>query len=174
ILESRERSEGDDSDVAVTVSHLNLVDIAGSENASQTGSTGDRLKEGGFINISLFMLGRVISQLSEGEHFVNFRDSKLTRILQLSLGGNAKTAVVYTVTLVGIEQTHSTPRSASRAKAVKNKPVVIEVLSDAALLKQYAMEIKTLQNSLAKERSTDKAQEVDKVILAWSSCSLVL
>ncbi|KAK7081601.1 hypothetical protein SK128_019046 [Halocaridina rubra] len=163
ILESRERSEGDDSDVAVTVSHLNLVDLAGSENASQTGATGDRLKEGGFINKSLFMLGRVISQLSEGEQFVNFRDSKLTRILQLSLGGNAKTAVVCTVTPVGIEQTHSTLRFASRAKAVKNKPVVNEVLSDAALLKRYAMEIKTLQNSLAKERSTDKAQEVDKV-----------
>ena len=54
-------------DVAVTVSHLNLVDLAGSENAAQTGAVGDRLKEGGFINKSLFMLGRVISQLSEGE-----------------------------------------------------------------------------------------------------------
>ena len=59
-------SLGED-DVAVTVSHLNLVDLAGSENASQTGATGDRLKEGGFINKSLFMLGRVISQLSDGE-----------------------------------------------------------------------------------------------------------
>lgn len=55
-------------DVAVTVSHLNLVDLAGSENASQTGATGDRLKEGGYINKSLFMLGRVISQLSDAEY----------------------------------------------------------------------------------------------------------
>ena len=67
ILESQERTERDDSDEAVTVSHMNLVDLAGSENASQTGATGERLKEGGFINKSLFMLGRVISQLSEGE-----------------------------------------------------------------------------------------------------------
>ena len=51
----------------MTVSHLNLVDLAGSENASQSGATGERLREGGFINKSLFMLGRVISQLSEGE-----------------------------------------------------------------------------------------------------------
>ena len=51
----------------MTVSHLNLVDLAGSENASQTGATGERLKEGGAINKSLFMLGRVISQLSEKE-----------------------------------------------------------------------------------------------------------
>lgn len=67
ILESRERTEGDGSDSAVVVSQLNLVDLAGSENASQTGATGERLKEGGFINRSLFMLGRVISQLSDGE-----------------------------------------------------------------------------------------------------------
>ncbi|CAL4147201.1 unnamed protein product, partial [Meganyctiphanes norvegica] len=66
ILESRECSDSDNADAAVVVSHLNLVDLAGSENASQTGATGDRLKEGGFINRSLFMLGRVISQLSEG------------------------------------------------------------------------------------------------------------
>lgn len=73
IVESQVTGGADDSletnedDVAVTVSHLNLVDLAGSENASQTGATGDRLKEGGYINKSLFMLGRVISQLSDGE-----------------------------------------------------------------------------------------------------------
>ncbi|XP_037784335.1 centromere-associated protein E-like [Penaeus monodon] len=163
ILESRERTEGDGSDSAVVVSQLNLVDLAGSENASQTGATGERLKEGGFINRSLFMLGRVISQLSDGEQFVNFRDSKLTRILQLSLGGNAKTAIICTVTPAAVDQTHSTLRFASRAKSIKNKPIVNEVLSEAALLKRYAKEIKKLKESLEKERNTDKAQEVEQV-----------
>ncbi|XP_071538480.1 LOW QUALITY PROTEIN: uncharacterized protein [Panulirus ornatus] len=163
ILESRERSEEDGGEGAVTVSHLNLVDLAGSENASQSGATGERLKEGGYINRSLFMLGRVISQLSDGEQFINFRDSKLTRILQLSLGGNAKTAIFCTVTPAAVEQTHSTLRFASRAKSIKNKPVVNEVLSDTALLKRYAKEIKNLKLSLEKERNTDKAQEVEQV-----------
>ncbi|XP_045615052.1 centromere-associated protein E isoform X2 [Procambarus clarkii] len=163
ILESRERGEGDSSETVVTVSHLNLVDLAGSENASQSGATGERLKEGGFINRSLFMLGRVISQLSEGEQFVNFRDSKLTRILQLSLGGNSKTAIFCTITPAAVEQTHSTLRFASRAKSIKNQPIVNEVLSDAALLKRYATEIKNLKYSLERERQTDKAQEVEQV-----------
>ncbi|KAK3881277.1 hypothetical protein Pcinc_014263 [Petrolisthes cinctipes] len=91
IIESHERIEEDGGEEAV--SHLNLVDLAGSENASQSGATGDHLKEGGFINKSLSMLGRVISQLSEGERHVNYRDSKPTRILQLSLGG---IAIIYT------------------------------------------------------------------------------
>ncbi|KAK8384035.1 hypothetical protein O3P69_016041 [Scylla paramamosain] len=163
ILESRERGDEAQEEGAVTVSHLNLVDLAGSENASQSGATGERLREGGFINKSLFMLGRVISQLSEGESFVNFRDSKLTRILQTSLGGNSKTAIICTVTPAAVEQTHSTLRFASRAKAIKNKPVVNEVLSDAALLKRYAREIKALQHTLALERNTDKNQEVEQV-----------
>ncbi|XP_050697310.1 centromere-associated protein E-like [Eriocheir sinensis] len=163
IIESRERSQEDGEEGAITVSHLNLVDLAGSENASQSGATGERLKEGGFINKSLFMLGRVISQLSEGEPFVNFRDSKLTRILQLSLGGNAKTAIICTITPAVVDQTHSTLRFACRAKSIKNKPIVNEILSEAALLKRYAKEIKALQNTLATERNSDKAQEVEQV-----------
>ncbi|KAA0202013.1 hypothetical protein HAZT_HAZT006534 [Hyalella azteca] len=118
IVESQTAIDGDNSletglsedDVAVTVSHLNLVDLAGSENASQTGTSGDRLKEGGFINKSLSTLGRVISQLSDGESFINYRDSKLTRILQCSLGGNARTAIICTVTPASVGQTQSTLR----------------------------------------------------------------
>ncbi|KAK4309435.1 hypothetical protein Pmani_018932 [Petrolisthes manimaculis] len=163
IIESRERSEEDGVEEAVTVSHLNLVDLAGSENASQSGATGDRLKEGGFINKSLFMLGRVISQLSDGERHVNYRDSKLTRILQLSLGGNARTAIICTITPAAVEQTISTLRFASRAKSIKNKAIVNEVVSEAALLKRYAKEIKDLKRNLEHERKCDKAQEVEQV-----------
>ncbi|CAL4123100.1 unnamed protein product, partial [Meganyctiphanes norvegica] len=163
ILESRERSDTDHTEEAVTVSHLNLVDLAGSENASQTGATGQRLKEGGFINSSLFMLGRVISQLSDGDPYVNFRDSKLTRILQSSLGGNAKTVIICTVTPASVELKFCQIKFASRAKSIKNNAVVNEVLSDAALLKRYAKEIAALKKKLENERKTDKAQEVEQV-----------
>ena len=146
-------------DVAITVSHLNLVDLAGSENASQTGATGDRLREGGFINKSLFMLGHVISQLSEGELFVNYRDSKLTRILQSSLGGNARTAIICTVTPATVDQTLSTLRFASRAKSIKNKPVVNEVLSEAAQLKRLSKEISQLKRALEEERTGKKKED---------------
>merc|ERR1740131_273373 len=106
ILESTNRmgdetmTEEDESEEGhqVTVSHLNLVDLAGSEKTAQTGASGARLKEGSKINQSLLTLGQVIQKLSSGEGHVNFRDSKLTRILQNSLGGNAKTAVICTVT----------------------------------------------------------------------------
>ncbi|KAL7632927.1 UNVERIFIED_CONTAM: hypothetical protein RMT77_016754 [Armadillidium vulgare] len=162
IIESKERGDKD-CQGAITVSHLNLVDLAGSENASQTGAVGERLKEGGSINKSLFMLGRVISQLSEGEQHINFRDSKLTRILQNSLGGNAKTVIICTVTPANKEQTLSTVRFASRAKSIKNKPIINEVVSDQALLKRYALEIKRLRQALENERNTDKAQEMEQV-----------
>jgi centromeric protein E len=83
---------------AVKVSVLNLVDLAGSERAAQTGAEGERLKEGGHINKSLLTLQRVIAALSEGQaSHVPFRESKLTRILQPALGGNARTAIICAV-----------------------------------------------------------------------------
>lgn len=94
------------------VSVLNLVDLAGSEKADQTGATGSRLKEGAFINKSLLSLSLVIKQLSERENgpekFINYRDSKLTRILQASLGGNSMTAIICTVTPTTFDETKST------------------------------------------------------------------
>ncbi|EDV22383.1 uncharacterized protein TRIADDRAFT_3836, partial [Trichoplax adhaerens] len=134
IIESREQNQDQneaDQDTAVKVSALNLVDLAGSERVSQTGSEGIRLKEGGFINKSLLTLGSVIAKLSEGEgNFIPFRDSKLTRILQSSLGGNALTAIICTVTPVSLDETSSTLKFASRAKKIKNKPEVNEVVDD--------------------------------------------
>jgi centromeric protein E len=75
---------------------LNLVDLAGSERQKKTGAVGQRLKEGTAINQSLLTLGTVISKLSEGRKgdHIPYRDSKLTRLLQMSLGGNAKTGMV--------------------------------------------------------------------------------
>jgi hypothetical protein len=79
----------------VRAGKLNLVDLAGSERQKKTGASGDRLKEGSKINLSLSALGNVISALSDGggKH-IPYRDSKLTRLLQDSLGGNTKTLMV--------------------------------------------------------------------------------
>ncbi|CAK9184035.1 unnamed protein product [Ilex paraguariensis] len=106
IIESRDKTEdenGNSSCDAVRVSVLNLVDLAGSERAAKTGAEGVRLKEGSHINKSLMTLGTVIKKLSEGAEnqgsHVPYRDSKLTRILQPALGGNANTAIICNVTL---------------------------------------------------------------------------
>ncbi|XP_071974920.1 centromere-associated protein E isoform X2 [Engystomops pustulosus] len=153
IVESRERNDPGNSencDGAVMVSHLNLVDLAGSERASQTGAEGVRFKEGCNINRSLFILGQVIKKLSDGQvgGFINYRDSKLTRILQNSLGGNTKTVIICTITPVSFDETLSTLQFASTAKHVRNTPHVNEVLDDQALLKRYRKEIMDLKKQL--------------------------
>ncbi|XP_067141654.1 centromere-associated protein E-like [Centruroides vittatus] len=160
IIESRRR--GDNLDDAVKVSHLNLVDLAGSERSGQTGATGERFKEGVHINKSLLMLGNIISRLSEGGEgqFVNFRDSKLTRILQNSLGGNTRTAIICTVTPASLQQTQSTLLFANRAKCIRNDPVVNEVLTDAAMLKRCKKQIKQLNDELEKIKNSAQSEKV--------------
>ncbi|TRY92738.1 hypothetical protein DNTS_024825 [Danionella cerebrum] len=153
ILESRERSDpasGENADGAIIVSHLNLVDLAGAERASQTGAEGARLKEGCNINRSLFTLGQVIKKLSDESQkgFLNYRDSKLTRILQNSLGGNAKTVIICTITPATLDETISTLQFASAAKRMKNDPHVTEVSDEGALLKRYRNEIVDLKRRL--------------------------
>ncbi|XP_044266431.1 kinesin-like protein KIN-7L isoform X2 [Tribolium madens] len=135
----------------VQVSNLNLVDLAGSERVAQTKATGARLKEGSHINKSLSALGLVIRQLSDGQDFINFRDSKLTRLLQDSLGGNSKTLIIATITLASVEDTCSTLAFAQRAKAVKNKPHVNEILTDADVSKRYASLNSQLQKKLEEQ-----------------------
>eukprot|EP00002_Diphylleia_rotans_P034349 TRINITY_DN7368_c0_g2_i2.p1 TRINITY_DN7368_c0_g2~~TRINITY_DN7368_c0_g2_i2.p1 ORF type:complete len:836 (+),score=169.73 TRINITY_DN7368_c0_g2_i2:118-2625(+) len=115
-----------------TVSKINLVDLAGSERADSTGATGDRLKEGAAINLSLTMLGNVITALAEKSNnpkkkvHIPYRESKLTQILQDALGGNSKTIMVAALSPADInyEETLSTLRYADRAKQIKNKAVV--------------------------------------------------
>ncbi|XP_068950760.1 centromere-associated protein E isoform X4 [Petaurus breviceps papuanus] len=168
ILESREKGDPSNCDGAVMVSHLNLVDLAGSERASQTGSEGLRLKEGCNINRSLFILGQVIKKLSDGQAggFINYRDSKLTRILQNSLGGNAKTLIICTITPVSFDETLSTLQFASTAKYMKNTPHVNEVLDDEALLKRYRKEIIDLKKQLEEVSSETRVQAMEKDQLA--------
>ncbi|NXN66432.1 CENPE protein, partial [Himantopus himantopus] len=169
IIESRERSDPANAncDGAVMVSHLNLVDLAGSERASQTGSEGVRLKEGCNINRSLFILGQVIKKLCDDPSgFINYRDSKLTRILQNSLGGNAKTVIICTITPVSFDETLSTLQFASTAKRMKNSPKVNEVLDDDALLKRYRKEILDLKKQLEEVSSKTQIHAMEKDQLA--------
>ncbi|XP_021101075.1 centromere-associated protein E isoform X2 [Heterocephalus glaber] len=168
ILESREKGEPSNCDGSIKVSHLNLVDLAGSERAAQTGAEGVRLKEGCNINRSLFILGQVIKKLSDGQigGFINYRDSKLTRILQNSLGGNAKTRIICTITPVSFDETLTTLQFASTAKYMKNTPYVNEVSSDEALLKRYRKEIVDLKKQLEEVNIKTRAQEMEKDQLA--------
>ncbi|XP_072373749.1 centromere-associated protein E [Scyliorhinus torazame] len=162
IVESRDKTNE-----AVMVAHLNLIDLAGSERASQTGTEGVRLKEGCFINRSLFVLGQVIKKLSDGQAgvFLNYRDSKLTRILQNSLGGNARTLIICTITPVGFEETLSTLQFASTAKFMKNTPHVNEVLDDEAMLKRCSKEITVLKNQLEELTSDNRVHAEEKAQL---------
>ncbi|XP_046871866.1 centromere-associated protein E isoform X4 [Hypomesus transpacificus] len=164
IIESREsndNSSGENADGAIIVSHLNLVDLAGTERASQTGAEGTRFKEGCNINRSLFTLGQVIKKLSDESQrgFTNYRDSKLTRILQNSLGGNAKTVIICTITPATIEETVSTLQFASAAKKMKNDPHVTEVSDEGALLKRYRNEIVDLKRRLNEVSSGTQTTE---------------
>lgn len=104
------------------ISLVRLVDLAGSERASQTGATGDRLKEGGNINKSLVTLGRVIHLLAEGgTSVIPYRESVLTRLLQDSLGGNSKTSIIACVNPSVYEQTFATLQYADQAKRITTK-----------------------------------------------------
>lgn len=112
----------------VTTSKFHLVDLAGSERSKKTLATGDRFKEGVKINQGLLALGNVISALGSGQGsgFVRYRDSKLTRLLQDSLGGNSITLMIACVSPAdyNVAETLSTLRYADRARKIKNKPIV--------------------------------------------------
>lgn len=141
---------GADGESHIRVGKLNMVDLAGSERQSKTGATGERLKEATKINLSLSALGNVISALVDGKStHVPYRDSKLTRLLQDSLGGNAKTVMVANIgpASYNFEETITTLRYANRAKNIKNKPKINEDPKDA-LLREFQDEIAKLKREL--------------------------
>ena len=120
-------------------SMLNLVDLAGSERLNEFDNKSDTLGETGYINKSLFILSNVINKLAEGKSaHIPYRDSKLTRILQMALGGNSLTAIICTVSPAAVNyyQTLSTLRFANRAKIVKNKPKVNEIVDEHMIMAQ--------------------------------------
>ncbi|KAL4224904.1 Kinesin-like protein kif17 [Mactra antiquata] len=140
----------DEGEEHIRAGKLNLVDLAGSERQAKTGATGARLKEATKINLSLSALGNVISALVDGKSkHIPYRDSKLTRLLQDSLGGNTKTLMVACLSPAdnNYDETLSTLRYANRAKNIKNKPKINEDPKDA-LLRQYQEEIERLKAML--------------------------
>ena len=178
-VECSQRRAGDPSDAEphITVGKLNLVDLAGSERQAKTGSTGDRLKEATKINLSLSALGNVISALVDGKSsHIPYRDSKLTRLLQDSLGGNTKTVMIANLGPAdyNFDETMSTLRYANRAKNIKNKPTINEDPKDA-MLREFQEEIARLKaqlgdgydpNARADDRSFDGEPEfIEKTVV---------
>lgn len=164
---------GLDGENHIRAGKLNLVDLAGSERQAKTGAEvirfkndlkikniqklkvfrlkkGVRLKEATKINLSLSALGNVISALVDGKStHIPYRDSKLTRLLQDSLGGNSKTVMVATIgpASYNYEESLTTLRYADRAKNIKNRPKVNEDPKDA-MLRQFQDEIERLKSMI--------------------------
>eukprot|EP00921_Rhytidocystis_pertsovi_P006885 GHVQ01011625.1.p2 GENE.GHVQ01011625.1~~GHVQ01011625.1.p2 ORF type:complete len:572 (-),score=84.72 GHVQ01011625.1:2753-4468(-) len=154
-----------DGENHIRVGKLNMVDLAGSERQSKTGATGDTLKEAAKINLSLSALGNVISALVDSKtSFVPYRDSKLTRLLQDSLGGNTKTVMVANVGPAdyNYDETLSTLRYAHRAKSIKNKPTINEDPKDA-MIREFQEEIARLRAELA-DRTPQLVHTEPKVV----------
>ncbi|KAL6443151.1 hypothetical protein ACFW04_002832 [Cataglyphis niger] len=146
-----------DGEELLKTGKLNLVDLAGSENIGRSGAVDRRAREAGNINQSLLTLGRVITALVERAPHIPYRESKLTRLLQESLGGRTKTSIIATVSPANInfEETLSTLDYAHRAKNITNRPEINQKLSKKALLKEYTEEIERLRRDLlaARERN---------------------
>ena len=138
------------------VGKLNLVDLAGSERVRISGATGVRLEETKKINQSLSALGNVISALTElkGRSHIPYRDSKLTRILEDSLGGNCKTTMMAMISpaLEAFMESLSTLKFANRAKNIKNIAKINEDLDEKALLRRYERELQKLRSELAERQ----------------------
>lgn len=137
------------------IGKLNLVDLAGSENITRSGAENKRAREAGMINQSLLTLGRVINSLVDQSPHIPYRESKLTRLLQDSLGGKTKTCIIATISpaKVSLEETISTLEYANRAKNIKNKPQVNSSMSKKMLIREYVQEIERLRNDLDATRS---------------------
>lgn len=132
---------------------LNLVDLAGSERQGKSLASGERFREATRINLSLSALGNVISALVDGKiKHIPYRDSKLTRLLQDSLGGNSRTLMIACISpgANNYEETLTTLRYAKRAKNIKNRPRINEDPKDT-LIKKYQEEIEQLKRIIAKE-----------------------
>jgi len=162
----------------IRVGKINLVDLAGSECVARSGSKDIRAREAGNINQSLLTLGRVITALVEKSPHIAYRDSKLTRLLQESLGGCSLTLMIATVapSVHCLDETLSTLEYASRAKAIKNKPMANQKMSKRVAIKEYVEEIERLRIELQAARAKDGVylpeDQYNQLVLHGKSSSL--
>ncbi|KAK1307667.1 Kinesin-like protein NACK1 [Acorus calamus] len=146
------------------IATLNFVDLAGSERTSQTNVYSRRLKEGCHINLSLLTLTTVIRKLSARKRsgHIPYRDSKLTRILQHSLGGNARTAIICTMSpvLSHAEQSRNTLAFANHAKEVTNSARVNMIVPEKQLVKHLKKEVARLEAELGTPERSSTSRSV--------------
>ncbi|KAG8038173.1 hypothetical protein G9C98_006498 [Cotesia typhae] len=175
---------------------LSMIDLAGSERASATGCKGARFKEGANINKSLLALGNCINNLAEGIKHIPYRDSKLTRLLKDSLGGNCRTVMIANIgpSSLSYEDTYNTLRYANRAKKIKThmtkniiscemhvtgyKNLVDEQKKEIAMLKQklLMLESRPRTNSPEVDREDNKkdVKEFNDRLIALMDNKLLL
>jgi len=153
-----------DGEVGETeIAKLSMIDLAGSERASATNNRGIRLLEGANINRSLLSLANCITALSEKIPFVPYRDSKLTRLLKDSLGGNTRTVMIANVTPCHhqYEDSHNTLKYAQRATSIKTKSIknVVSMISYATkytdIIKDLREEIVNLKSKLVENEKSN-------------------
>lgn len=143
MVESRNLTNG-----SVSSGKLSLVDLAGSERAAKTGAKDHQLKEANSINKSLSALGDVISALSAELPHVPYRNSKLTQVMQDSLGGNAKTLMIVNTspTEYNLDETLTSLIYATRVKAITNNAQRNVESKEIAQLKEVIMKLRSGQS----------------------------
>ena len=169
---SKESNEQIKAERNMTNGYLYLVDLAGSERVKKTKASDMRLEEAKKINYSLLVLGKCINSLSEGKPtYISYRESKLTRLLQESLGGNAKTSLIVTISPsnYNADESISSLNFASRAMKVKNKPIInksvdyqalcIKLQEDLDKLNDEYSELKMAYDKMAAEYEKLKSGE---------------
>jgi centromeric protein E len=171
IVESRAISDDSSSAPAasggnVTLGTLNLVDLAGSESVRTTNATGERLVEAKMINTSLLTLSRVIKELAESGKSVNYRESKLTRVLQPSLAGNTKLTVICCInpSRQYQEESKTTLEFAAHANGIRMSAAVNTVLDENAKMKTLQKELAAVREQLKKLQEVAVASAAGPVV----------
>jgi len=165
----KENGEFESAEDVVTTSKFHFVDLAGSERAHRTGNQGERFRESISINTGLLALGNVISSLSDvkkRQHHVPYRQSKLTRLLKDSLGGNSRTVMITCLSSCSsdFDENLNSLKYATRVKNIKNKPVINTVIEDTKLAKMEN-EIQVLKDELLRQKTMPMAtQEKNRVV----------
>ncbi|XP_019702656.1 kinesin-like protein KIN-12F isoform X1 [Elaeis guineensis] len=167
VIESRWEK---DSTSNLRFARLNLVDLAGSERQKTSGAEGERLKEAANINKSLSTLGHVIMVLADVAHgkqrHVPYRDSRLTFLLQDSLGGNSKTMIIANVSpsICSASETLSTLKFAQRARLIQNNAVVNEDASGDVIALQHQIRLLKEELSVLKHQKVSRSLSFRKAV----------